>query len=173
MLKMALERVLQSVDSLYKSVGNLLKGVSSEGKAKRAYRDILSDIQSTLALLRKLLALAYCIERNIPNVTRLCHRWFLSSHNNVISLVKLEPRVTICLDNGKVRITYDHREVEFEEYTLRYKVNNFKDEVSLRDEDAIVDKRSLIREAVGSIKAILTHVMPEIETCIKEYRLRC
>ncbi len=170
---MAIEAMLRTVDSLYKSVGGVLKSVSGEGKAKRTYRDILSDIQSTLALLRRFLALAHCLERNLPNPTRLCHRWFLSKHDNIVTLVKLEPRITISFDGSKLKVTYDHRELEFEGSIIRYRVNSFRDEINLRDEDAIIEKRSLIREAVGAVKSIITHVMPDMELCIKEHRIRC
>ena len=170
---MALEDVLRTVESLYKSVGTILRGASGEGRAKRMYRDLLSDIQSTLSLIRRFIALAHCIERNLQPGARICHRWFLTRYDGVVSLVKLEPRVTIYYDGSRIRVTYDDRETEFEGTTLRYRVNNFRDEVDLRNEESVLEKRSLILEAVGAIKSIITHCMPDMELCIKEYRIRC
>ncbi|NPA96517.1 MAG: hypothetical protein GXO32_02810 [Crenarchaeota archaeon] len=173
---MALEDVARTVDALYRNIGAVLKGVSGEGRAKRMYRDLLSDIQSTLALVKRFLELAHCIERALGSElrARVCHRWFLTRNDGVVTLVKLEPRVTIYYDGSRIRITYDDREVEFEGgTTLRFRVNNFRDEVDLRNEDAVLEKRSLIREAIGRIKSIITHCTPDMELCIKEYRLRC
>jgi len=170
---MALEKALSYVSSVNRSLLSLIKSISRSEKASKAYRDIVSDLQSTIALIRKFLALAHCVEKNLANTHRLCHRWFLTEQNGIVTLVKLEPRITIYYDESRIRITYDSRELEIEGDIIRFRVNNLKDEVNIGSESEVLDKKSLVKEVNGAIKSIIMHVIPDMELCIKEYRIRC
>ncbi len=170
---MALERALSYVTSINQSLLSLIKSMARSEKVSKAYRDLVSDLQSTIALIKKFLGLAYCIEKNLPNKHRLCHRWFLTEHGTVVSLVKLEPRITLLYDGSRLRVTYNARELEIEGNIVRFRVNNYRGEVNIRDESDALDKRSLLKEVNGVVKSIITHVIPDMELCIKEHRLRC
>jgi len=171
---MSLEDVVTYVNNLYSTVTSRIRSLSREGRVKKLYLQTLSEYQSFLSLARKFLLLALCIAKakgDLPG--RLCHRWIYSKHNGIVSLTKLEPTIVISYDGSSIKVSIRDREVKASGFNVEIKINQYRDVVNLASETEALEKRSLLIEALGSAKAALDHVIPDMELCIKEMRLRC
>ena len=171
---MSLEDVVTYVNNLYSAVTSKIRALSREGRVKKLYIQTLSEYQSFLALARKFLTLALCIAKaknDLPG--RLCHRWIYTKQNGYVSLTKLEPRIVISYDGTSFKVSVRDREIKASGLNIELRINQYRETADLSSEEDTLQKRSLIIEAIGSVKAVLDHVTPDMELCIKELRLRC
>jgi len=174
-VSMKVSEMLRFVNTLYNNLSSKIKSVGKESRTSKEYARILGELQSLLSMARMFLAKAACIEQvyGDAKVCRFCHRWFYSEHDGLITLTKINPRVVISYNGSGIKISYDDREVEIRTDIVRYRINQFTDEVSINNVEELLDKKSLVMEAVGSVKGALDHVMPDLDLCIKEMRLKC
>jgi len=167
--------VLRYVDKEYRSIADYVREMVRGGRVRKDYILTLTEIQSFLSTLRNFLKKASCLEQVHADLKygRVCKRWMYTENSDVRILTKLSPRVVVAYYGDRIKISYDDREVNIHGTEIEYTINMFRDKVVIHNVDEVLEKRSLILEALGKLKAILEHTERDFEMCIKEFRIRC
>jgi len=167
--------VLRYVDKEYRLIADYVREVVREGRVRKDYVLTLTEVQSFFSKLRDFLKKASCLEQVHADLKcgRICKRWIYTENSDVRVLTKLSPRVVVAYYGEKIKISYDDREVDIHGTEIEYTINMFRDKVNLHNVDEVLEKKSLILEVLGRLKAILEHTEKDFEMCIKEFRIRC
>ncbi len=167
--------MLPHIEKEYHFAAERIHKISREGKIRKDYILILTEVQSFLSTLRDFLKRVACLEQVHAELRcgRICKRWIYTENDSVRILTKLNPRLVISYDGTSIKISYDDREAIIQGTEIEYLINTFRDRVNLNNIDEILEKRSLLLDALGRLKAMLQHTEQDFELCIKELRLRC
>ncbi len=167
--------MLPHVEKEYQAAAERIRRISREGKVRKDYILTLTEVQSFLSTLRDFLKRVACLEQVHAELRcgRICKRWIYTENDGVRILTKLNPRLVIAYDGTSIKISYDDREAVIRGTEIEYLINTFRDRVNLNNVDEVLEKRSLLLDALGRLKAMLQHTEQDFELCIKELRLRC
>ena len=146
------------------------------GRARRDYLVLLSDILNFANLLESTVKKAQCIgeARKIGRSGRLCHRWLYSEHDNIVSLTKLEPRLTISAQSdGSLNISFKSTVVRIKGTVLDLKYNEAVFKIDTRDENEVLNHKGVLVNVIGMLKAVLEHHSQDFDLCIRELRIVC
>ncbi|MEM1542277.1 MAG: hypothetical protein QW101_03930 [Ignisphaera sp.] len=165
------------LERMSRSVEVRIEKAASEERDKR-YINTLSEIQSFIKQVREFMNALRNLETMYTDLThgRICFRWIYTEYGSNISLVKLEPRLTILYTHDKLQtlyISFDDRSVIlYEGLKIGFTVNTYSEVVDLNDEENVISKRSLILDAVSRVGENLTRSIANINLCIKYARYK-
>jgi len=171
--------VRQLVDAAYSFRDRIEQHYRSQlrsGRAKRDYLVVLSDILNFASLLESLAKKAQCIgeAHKVGRSDRLCHRWLYSEHDNIVSLTKLEPSLTISAQaDGSLSISFKNTSLKIRGTVLDLKYNDAVFRVDARDENEVLNHRGVFVNVIGRLKAVLDHHGQDFDRCIRELRIVC
>ena len=169
------ETMLPYIEKAYSMVSERIRKISREGKVRKDYILTLTEVQSFLATLRDFLKRASCLEQAYKDlkVGRLCHKWLYTEEGSIRILTKLNPKLVIAFNGSEIKVTYNDREAKISGNQVEYTVNLFRDTITLENVEEVLEKKSVLINALGKLKAALQHTLNDFDLCIKELRLRC
>lgn len=165
---MNISHMLKYIQTLEKSYEDVLRKATS-GKADKRYIQVLSEIVSFIASIRAFLSKAIVMDKAFSDVKngRVCFKWFYFENDSIISLSRLEPQVSISYNGTFITVSYHKNSLSFNEREIKIKLNEFRDDILINDNDNVIAKRSVIMRLIGEISTELLRYSDEFSVCSK------
>lgn len=157
------------VDIAEKNIDRILNRAISEEKS-RIYINVLSDVKAFIRNMRIFINTLKNLEDFFPDLRygRICFRWIYAEHGNIISLVKLEPKLSISFAGDRLKISCNSRAVTlYSTSSIGFIVNQYNDTLDLGNEEDVISKRSLLLDAIAITSQYIEKAIENLNLCIK------
>uniref|UniRef100_A0A7C2V9X0 Uncharacterized protein n=1 Tax=Ignisphaera aggregans TaxID=334771 RepID=A0A7C2V9X0_9CREN len=162
------------VERADRAISRTLEGTKSEEKSKN-YLNVLSEVRALIVTFRQFLSAVHALEEIYRDhkAGRVCFGWVYAENQNTLSLVKMETGLSILYTGNFIRITHKDRSLTITGSSkIGVKVNQYNDEIDLKNEEEVLAKRSIILEAVGSVRSQLEKATENIMLCVKQAKFK-
>jgi hypothetical protein len=161
--------VLEYINKLESAYETRLRRAMSSKEDKR-YSQVLSELTSFVSSVRNFLNKASVLDNVLRElkVGRVCYKWFYSEDGSHIVLLRLDQHISLFYDGLTLGAAYSKSHyIVINDRTVKLRINNFTDEVSLDNADEVISKRSLIIKTLSSLSNALSRYADEFPICAK------
>jgi hypothetical protein len=165
--------ILKYINNLYEQFSERLDRTIRED-ANKEYIQILSELISFIAILRKFLNSASMLDNLYTDIKsgRVCFQWLYTEDNDFVSLVRFDPRINISYNNNRIYIGFNDRGINIYTNVIEYYINSLKEAIALNDINSLIARKSLIFNVLGALKAELQHFEEDFIKCTKMVKVR-